>query len=230
MSISIIVANDHPFILYALESLFLQESNVQVQASCQDGEETLQAVHHHLPDILILGLRLSRKDGLEVIRELHKERLRTRVVVLERDLDENTVFRLLRLGVSGIVHKKMEPQLLGQCIRKVYAGELWVGRRSTSRALERLVRCETETRECANFLTSRQLEIVRLIASGLHNKTIAEQLHIGEGTVKTHLHHIYDKLRLGGRLALLRYAQDKGLVGLLFWVASTYFWFGSLSF
>jgi DNA-binding NarL/FixJ family response regulator len=212
MSIRLVIADDHPLILNGLENLFLLESDIKVLARCRDGEETLQAVRHHQPDLLILDLRMPKKDGLAVLQELHEEKLPTRIVVLTAELEEHEALRLLRLGVSGIVLKEMAPHLLVQCIRKVHAGEPWVERRSVSHVLDKLLRREAGARELAGVLTPRELEVMGLVVNGLRNETIAKELHISEGTVKVHVHNIYDKLQLDGRLALLRYAQDKRLV------------------
>jgi DNA-binding NarL/FixJ family response regulator len=84
--------------------------------------------------------------------------------------------------------------------------------RSTKQALERMLRREAGAREVAAILTAQEMTIVRMIAGGLRNREIADKLHISEGTVKTHLHNIYEKLNVDSRLALLRYAQEKGLV------------------
>ena len=212
MSISLVLADDHPLILDALENLFHLEPDIEVLARCRDGEETLQAVRRHRPDLLILDLRMPKKDGLAVLQELHEEKLPTRIVILTAELEEHEALRLLRLGVSGIVLKEMAPHLLVQCIRKVHAGEPWIERRSVSRVLDKLLRREAGARALAGVLTPRELEVMGLVVSGLRNETVAQELHISEGTVKAHVHNIYEKLHLDGRMALLRYAQDKGLV------------------
>src|SRR5215510_2878355 len=147
MAIRLVIADDHPLMLNGLESLFHLEPDVEVLARCRDGEETLQAVYQHRPDILILDIRMPRKDGLAVLQELHEGKLPTRVVVLTAELCENDALRLLRLGVSGVVLKEMAPHLLVQCIRKVHAGEPWVERRSVSRVLDKLLRREAGARE-----------------------------------------------------------------------------------
>jgi DNA-binding NarL/FixJ family response regulator len=212
MSIRLVVADDHPLILNGMENLFCLEPDIQVLARCRDGEETIQAVRQHQPDVLILDIRMPKKDGLAVLQEMRKEKLPTRVVVLTADLEENAALRFLRLGVGGVILKEMAPQLLVQCVRKVHAGGQWLERHSTGRVLDKLLQHEAGARELAGVLTPRELEVMRLVASGLHNETIAKELHISEGTVKVHVHSIYDKLHLDGRLALLRYAQDKRLV------------------
>lgn len=212
MPIRLVVADDHPLILDALENLFHLEPDFQVLARCRDGEETLQAVRQHRPDIVILDIRMPGKDGLAVLRELHQEKLPTQVVLLTAALDEDEVLKAIRLGVCGVVLKEMAPRLLVQCVRKVHGGGHWLERGSMGRALDKLLRREAGARELTGVLTPREHEIVHLVASGLRNKDVAKNLYISEGTVKIHLHNIYDKLHLDGRLALLRYAHDKALV------------------
>ena len=212
MPISLVLADDHPIILDGLEMLFRAEQDFQVLARCVNGEETLQAVRHHRPDILILDIRMPGKDGMAVLREVKKDSLPTRAVLLTVGLDEDDLLEAIRLGVRGVVLKEMAPQMLVQCVRKVHAGEQWLEKRSVGRALEKMLLREAGERQVAGVLTPRELEIVRMVASGLRNKEIADSLSISEGTVKIHLHHIYEKLHLASRLELALYAQERGLV------------------
>ena len=212
MSVRLVIADDHPLILHGLELFLRQEPDFEVVASCLDGIETLDAVHHLRPDILILDIQMPGKDGLTILRELHQAEVPTRVILLTAAMDEDSLLEAMRLGVSGLVLKDMTVPLLIQCIRKVYAGDQWLERHLISRAMEKMLRREAGAREVANVLTPREIEIVRLVASGLRNKEIADKLAISEGTVKIHLHRSYEKLQVDGRVALLRYAQSKGLV------------------
>jgi DNA-binding NarL/FixJ family response regulator len=134
------------------------------------------------------------------------------VLLLTAAIDEDEVVEAVRLGARGIVLKEMAPQRLVQAIRQVHAGELVVDNRTVVRALEKVVRRETGTRRLASVLTPRELEIVRMVASGLRNKEIASRLTISEGTVKIHLHNTYEKLKVDGRLELMLFAQDHGLM------------------
>jgi DNA-binding NarL/FixJ family response regulator len=133
-------------------------------------------------------------------------------VLFTAELDEEQMLEAVHAGVQGIVLKEMKSQLLVQCIRKVHAGERWLDRRSTGVAIEKMLQREAGAYEIAAITTPREIQIIRLTAQGLHNKEIAAKLCISEGTVKVHLHNIYDKLHLNGRLALLCYAREKGLV------------------
>jgi DNA-binding NarL/FixJ family response regulator len=209
--IRLILADDHPLILDALENLFHLEADCEVIARCRDGEETLTAIRQHQPDVVILDLRMPRVDGLAVLRELKQEGLATRVVLLTAAVNDSDVLEAVRLGVNGVVLKDMVSEALLHCVRQVNAGEQWIEPRFLRRTLDKVLRRETGERELRAILTPRELDIVRMVVRGLRNKEVAKQLYISEGTVKIHLHNIYDKLQVSSRLELLRYVQDKGL-------------------
>jgi DNA-binding NarL/FixJ family response regulator len=212
MPIRLVVADDHPLILHALEELFKLQGDFQVLAYCACVEETLHAVRQHRPDILILDLRMPDPGGLAVLRAMKTEALPTRVVLLTGVAEEDELLEAIQHGVYGVVLKDSPPSLMLQCVRAVYAGGQWLEKRSISQALEKVLQLEAWKRQAASGLTSRQLEIVRLVEVGLRNKEIAEHLTISEGTVKVYLHHIFEKLQVANRLELARYARDHGLV------------------
>jgi len=179
-------------------------------ARCKDGEEAQRAVRAHRPDILLLDVRMPGKDGLAVLRELKAEKVPTRVILLVGELSDDELLEATRLGAS-VVLKEMAPRLLIQCMRKVHAGEPWIERTSAARLFERLLRREAGAREIAELLTPREIEVVRMVVGGRRNKVIADGLHISEGTVKTHLHNMFEKLQLESRTELIAYCKEKGI-------------------
>jgi DNA-binding NarL/FixJ family response regulator len=212
MPITLVIADDHPLILDAVENLFRVEKNFRIVARCRDGEAALKAVRRHQPDILVLDIQMPAKDGLVVLREMRKEKLPTRVVILTATLDEEGLAEAIRLGVRGLVLKELAPKLLVQCIRQVHAGALWLEKRLVTSALEKLLQRETTTNQATELLTPREIEIIKQVAAGLRNMEIGKKLFISEGTVKIHLHNIYQKLGIDSRIQLTRYAQETGLV------------------
>jgi DNA-binding NarL/FixJ family response regulator len=146
-----------------------------------------------------------------VLRELSELNLPTRTVLLTAHVEENRLVEAIRLGVWGIVLKEMAPRMLMECVRKVHAGEKWLEQQSVTRAIERMQKRESEIDRLTRLLTPRELEIVRLASEGLRNKEIGERLSITEGTVKIHLHNIYEKLGVTGRSQLILYATKHGL-------------------
>ena len=210
--IRVVLADDHRVVLEGLEQLLGHEPEFDLVATCIDGQEALEAVRQHRTDLLVLDLRMPRLDGVGVLRAMRAEGLATRVVVLTAGIDEQEVVEAIRLGARGVVLKEMASRLLLEALRKVNAGEQWLEKRSVAAALESLVRREQGTAELSQLLTPRELLMVRMLAKGLRNKEIGDQLHISEGTVKSHLHNIYRKLGVDGRLDLMRVAREKGLV------------------
>jgi DNA-binding NarL/FixJ family response regulator len=207
--IRLVLADDHPIVLDGLRQLFANGRDFQVLACATNGEEALQAVRRLQPDILVLDLRMPGKDGLEVLREMQREALATRTVVLTA-LDNDDVLDAISLGAVGIVLKDMAAGLLVKCVREVYAGRKWLERGIAGRAVERFVKGEAGTRRMAEILTPREIQVARMVADGLPSKVVASRLAINEGTAKLHLHHVYEKLKLDGRMALVRYMQSKG--------------------
>jgi two-component system nitrate/nitrite response regulator NarL len=212
MSIRLVLADDHPLILDALEGLFRSHGGFEVVAACKNGSEAVKAVRRHRPDVLVLDLGLPDKNGIEVMRELAGDHLPTRTVLLTAAIEDSEMLEALRLGVSGVLLKEMPLSSMIQCVQKVHAGESWLETHSAARAIKKLVRQESGTREAAGLLTPRELEIVRMLGRGLRNKELASRMSISENTVKAHLSRIYAKLKVDGRVALLRYAEDKGLL------------------
>jgi DNA-binding NarL/FixJ family response regulator len=211
MPISLVLADDHPLILNGLTNLLLLEDDLKVLASCTNGVDAIRAVRIHQPDVVVLDICMPGMSGLEVCRKIREDKLPTRLVILTAALKDEDMADAVHLGVHGIVLKEMAPQLLIQCIRKVYTGEQWLERRATRQILEKMLRRETGTREVIDVLTPREIELIRLVAAGLRNKEIADKLFISEGTVKVHLHNIYKKLNVDSRMAILRYVQEKCL-------------------
>ena len=206
-AVTLVLADDHPIVLHGLQELFRAEPDFRVLATCEDGEACIQAVRIHRPDVLLLDLRLPRIDGFGVLRTLRTEGLRTRTVLLTAFADEHAVVEATRLGVSGIVLKDSSHTALIDCIRHVATGGVWFDRELLSTALDRTLKHHEALGQATGSLTARELVVARMVADGCRNREIAEQLHISEGTVKVHLHNVYKKLALDGRVALMRYVQ-----------------------
>ena len=210
--IDLVLADDHPIVLAGMENMFRRERDCRVVASCVDGVEALRAITRHQPSVAVLDLKMPRMDGLAVLREVQKEARKTRIVLLAAVLDDEDVLEAVHLGVRGVILKEMAVGLVVQCVREVHAGRQWLEKRSVAQALEKFTRRQTGTRELEKILTAREFEVARAVAAGLRNKEIAAKLQIAEGTVKIHLHAIYEKLNLDGRMSLVLRLKEKAVL------------------
>jgi DNA-binding NarL/FixJ family response regulator len=210
--IRLVLVDDHPIVLQGLEQLFERHDDFEVVSCCADGATALDAVAKYQPDVLVMDLRMPGLSGLDVLRSLSAANSRCRSVLLTAIVRDSEVMEAVKLGVRGIVLKESSPDVLIDCVRRVYRGEQWIERETVTRALQRALDRDVAEREAGETLTPREIEIVRMVAQGLRNKVIAERLSISEGTVKVHLHNVYEKLGVDGRLELVLCAQQKGLI------------------
>lgn len=211
MTIRLVLADDHRIILEGLEQLFGREKDFEVVATATTGEDALEAVKKHKPQVLVLDIQMPKGNGLWVLKQIHTEKLQTRVVLLTATLDEDDVLEAMQSGVSGLVLKEAATVNLVETVKRVQRGERALEPTLVSRALERLSQRE-EAKKIVEVLSRRETEIVKMVAAGLRNKEIAMKLNIGEGTVKTHLHTIYEKLGVHGRVELTTYAIERGII------------------
>jgi DNA-binding NarL/FixJ family response regulator len=212
MAIRIVLADDHPIVLQGLQHLFERHGEFAVVACSADAAAALDAVRSLKPDVLVLDLRMPPQDGLDVLRTMFNENLPTRTVLLTAAISDEQVLEAVKLGATGLVLKESAPEALLECVRRVHRGERWIDKDTVARALTTVLDREAAAEEAAHSLTPREIEIVRMVAQGLRNRVIAERLSISEGTVKVHLHNIYEKFGVDGRLELLLAAQQKGLI------------------
>jgi DNA-binding NarL/FixJ family response regulator len=210
--IRVALADDHPIVLDGLEQLFRLEPDIAVVARCRSADEALRALRSEFPDVLVLDLVMPGGGGLDLLRAMGDKDRRTRIILLTAVVDDDQLLEAIRLGAQGVVLKDMAPQLLVQAIREVHAGGQWLEQGLGGRALRRLLSREKRASKAARLLSSREREIVRLVAAGLRNRSIADRLSISEGTVKVHMHNIYEKLDVNGRVELTNYARENGLI------------------
>lgn len=201
--IRVVLADDHPIVLDGLERLFRTASDFDVVARCRNGEETLAAIERESPDLLVLDLRMPDGDGLEVLASLRERQTGTRALLLTAAIDPHQVVEALRLGARGLVLKEEAPELLVEAARRIHAGGQWFDSALVSRALDEATQRAAGPAGRTEGLTPRETEIVRMLGEGLRNRAIAQRLGISEGTVKLHLHHVYEKLGVASRVELL---------------------------
>ena len=213
--IRLVLAESYPVLLDGMDRLFRSEPRFSVLACCATGDEALAAVRRHRPNVLVLDFYISGKSALEVLREVVLEPAAPRVILYAESLREDEMLEATRQGARGLILKSMTGHLLVQCVRKVHRGGTWIEKVSMGRIFDRLMRSNAGDGETAERLTLRELEVLRMVARGQSNKEIADSLSVCEGTIKSHLHHVYEKLGVKGRLELALYARDRGMLSVL---------------
>lgn len=212
MRIRVVLADDHPIVLHGLQTLLERQADIEVAAACADGSSALNAARSVHPDVLVLDLRMPDLSGLDVVKAAAAERLSCRCVLLTAAMSDHEIVEAMRHGVSGLVMKDAAPESLIACIRGVQQGKQWIDQDAVVRAFQNVLDRDDSQRAGHDLLTPRELEIVRMVGEGLRNKGIADRLGITVGTVKIHLHNIYEKLGVDGRLELLVSARQRGLI------------------
>jgi DNA-binding NarL/FixJ family response regulator len=210
MSIDLVLADPHPVVLEGLAQVFNASPEFSVKACVSNGNDALAAVQKYKPDILVMDLALSHKNGLTLIEEMQSQKLPTRPVVFT-GAPIGEVMRLIEMGVPGVVSKEKSRQVLARCIKAVHAGDKWLDRDLTMKTMSLLLEQKKSKTQASSVLTPRELMVARMVTEGWPNKKIASKLFISEGTAKLHLHHIYQKLHCPGRMSLQRYMQENGL-------------------
>jgi DNA-binding NarL/FixJ family response regulator len=205
--ITLVLVDDHPIVLAGLQQLLNVDPSFDVKATARTTAEASEAIRQHDPDIVVLDLKLSDEEGLSLLRQLEPGQ-RPRVVVLTAAEDEHLLLDAVRLGAQGLVLKATAPRVIEECLKVVHGGGQWLTVEGVDLS-QRLAHRQAVENDLAATLTARELEVVRLTSVGLDNQQIAERLTIGVGTVKIHLHHIYDKLGLQGRPELHRFLLEK---------------------
>ena len=203
--IRIALVDDHPITLAGLHSLLSGERDFTVVARCVDGYDAVRAIRTYEPDVLVVDQDMPVLDGVALLKQLRASGDQTPVVLLATANNEK-LMEALGFEVEGIVFKHSDPKHLIRCLREVHAGRRWLD--SSLSSYNDLAAARGPV---LDTLTRRQIEVARAAVSGLSNKELAQRLGVSEGTIKNHLHAIYERLQLDGRLALLLYLKEKAL-------------------
>jgi two-component system, NarL family, nitrate/nitrite response regulator NarL len=199
MSATIVIADDHPLMRDGLGALFAS-AGYDVVAHCVDGEAAKAAILAHRPTLAVLDISMPGATGVEVLRWARANGLPTRIVLITAGLDAGQLTEGVEGGADGLVLKDAEPGVILACVEGAIAGTPWIDRSVMALVLDHMTKAKAEP---VSVLTPREQEIATLVAGGLRNKDIARDLGISEGTVKMHLHNLYQKLGIESRTELV---------------------------
>jgi DNA-binding NarL/FixJ family response regulator/HPt (histidine-containing phosphotransfer) domain-containing protein len=214
--IRILIADDHPVVRFGVRRMLQGHAEFMVVGEAADGKEAIHEMREMHPDILLLDLNMPLLPGLETLRELTTIQVPTKTILLTSAITQRQVLEALQLGARGVVLKDAMAADLSTCISTVMAGHYWLGSKPVSNLVQVLNDLMEEIKQPPQNtfgLTSRELEVVTLIAQGNTNKDIARECKIAEETVKRHLKNIFDKVGVWNRLELALFAINNHLVG-----------------
>jgi two-component system, NarL family, nitrate/nitrite response regulator NarL len=194
--VSIVIADHQPVVLCGLKSIICAEKGFNVVASYCDGTECLQAIRDLSPDIALVGMFMPSLTGLEILAAATSERLCTRVVLLTASVRDRELVAAAAWGAYGVISMEAPPEVLTYFLRQIA-----VGRLLPLAILDAERKHEQEPCK-QRVLTQRERQVVRLVSEGLSNKEIGRRLDLSEGTIRAHLHNIYEKLAVDNRTAL----------------------------
>jgi two-component system, NarL family, response regulator LiaR len=210
--IRILIADDHVIVRLGLSALIATEPNMAVVGEADDGQEAVLKARALRPNVILMDLSMPRKDGIEAIHEIKQENPDARILVITSFAEDDKVFPAIKAGAQGYLLKDSSPQELVQAIYDVHNGESSLDPAIARKLLRELNRPATPVVTSQASLTEREIEVVKLLAQGLANQEIAEQLVITERTVRSHVSSILGKLHVANRTQAALYALRQGII------------------
>jgi DNA-binding NarL/FixJ family response regulator len=216
MTIRLVLADDQPLVRSGFRLILEAEDDLRVVGEAGDGEEAVAATQRLQPDIVLMDVQMPNVDGLEATRRIARSgHVGSRVLMLTTFERDDYVFEALRAGASGFMLKNATLEELVRAVRIVAAGEALLAPSVTRRVIADYAQRPARARSTDNGLdqlTERELEVLRLLATGKSNSELAAHLYLGEGTIKTHVSHVLGKLGLRDRVQAVVFAYESGLV------------------
>ncbi|MEU9885707.1 response regulator transcription factor [Sphaerisporangium sp. NPDC051011] len=213
--IRVVVADDQALVRAGVRMLLQAAGDMEVCAEACDGAQAVELAERHRPDVLLMDLRMPKVDGLEAIRRILAAWPSARIVVLTTFAEDENVYAALRAGALGFLVKDDDPERMVDAVRKASAGEPLLAPSVLRRVVERALAAEAAKPVVSPVqaaLTEREREVLALVGTGLSNAEIADRLHVGVTTVKTHVSTAMDKLGVRNRVQAAVVAHRIGLV------------------
>lgn len=209
----IIICDDHQILTQGLKALLKNQEEIEVTAAVNNGQELLEIMKHQTPDIILLDIDMPLMDGIEVLKKVKMIRPSVKIIFLTIHNEKNIIQRVMELGAQGYLLKTVAKGELLEAIRKIRNGGIYISDAATNALLEKqkLDKLSPRLDEDIEPLTTREVEILKLIAEGYSNTEIGSMLYISPRTVDTHRTNIMKKLKVKNIAGLIKYAIQSGL-------------------
>lgn len=208
--VRVLVVDDQQLIREGIASLLGIQDGIEVAGTASDGEEALERAVALNADVVLMDIRMPKMDGVQAVAALRQRLPSCRVIMLTTFDDQEYVIQALKAGASGYLLKDLPSRELAAAIRLAHAGVLQIDPAAAAQLTAALTSPAFPKAKIA--LSTRETEILRLVAQGRTNREIARQLHLSEGTVKNHVSRILDRLGLRDRVQAALYARDHGII------------------
>ena len=208
--INVLIADDHPIVRQGMEMLLDIQDDIDVLGVVENGQQAVAFVKNQPPDVILMDLNMPLLNGIDATKQIRAINSHTKVIVLTSHHQDAMVFPAIKAGALSYLLKSAKPSEVVEAIRAAARGEA----RLHPRVAQRLMQEVSGARVSAESLTPRELDVLKQIAKGNGNKTIAKNLFVSEKTVKTHVSNILSKLNLDDRTQVAIYALKQGIVPL----------------
>ncbi len=213
-NIQILLVDDHKMLLHSLKEAIDQEAGLSVVALAENGREAVKLALKYNPDIILMDISMPELNGIEAVRQIIKERSQQKILTLSMHADKHYIMGMLRAGVSGYVLKTNAFEELAHAIRQVARGNFYVSPEITGVVIDTAINDTNIPATEEKELSSREVEVLQLIAEGKDSSYMADKMNISKRTVEIHRQNLRKKLGIDTVAELTRYAIKKGIVSL----------------
>ncbi len=210
--ITVLLVDDHKMVRQGVRAFLQTQTDIDVVAEADSGETAVRLAAEHAPDVVLMDLVMPGMDGVTATRQVKAHSPRTQIIMLTSYHQDEHIFPAIRAGALSYLLKDIEPAALADAVRKAARGEAMLHPRVAARVVQELHGSRQEGVNVFTELSERELEVLRLIAAGDSNSSIAQQLVISEKTVKSHVSNILGKLHLADRTQAAVLAWREGVV------------------
>jgi NarL family two-component system response regulator LiaR len=212
--LTVLIADDHPLVREALHRALDDEEDMKVVAEASDGEEAVKLASELKPDVVVMDIVMPKLNGIEATRKIKEIAPDTAILILTAYDDEEYVMGLLDAGAAGYLLKSARGRDLAGAIRAIKSGESVLHPNIIARLLKRATVTAVKENEAQGLLSERESEVLRLVALGMSNKEVAEELFLSQRTIKAHLTNVFNKLNVASRSEAIVKGLQWGLVTL----------------
>ncbi|MGH2818567.1 MAG: response regulator [Actinomycetota bacterium] len=214
--VRVLIVDDHALFRRGLQMVLEGETDIDVVGEAGDGQEAIERAESTTPDVVLMDVRMPKRSGIEATRTIKDTLPSTKILMLTISDEEADLYEAIKAGASGYLLKEISIEEVADAVRAVHAGQSLISPSMASKLLNEFAamvkRRDERTQVPGPRLTTRELEVLKLVAKGLNNRDIGQELFISENTVKNHVRNILEKLHLHSRMEAVVYAVREKLL------------------